>query len=87
MAKVGDRVIVEGTKVGQQRREGVCVGQVGTLIRVRWDDETESLFTPGAGAVRFLSGGARATTTNVAKKKAASTPTKKTTQKKSTKKR
>jgi hypothetical protein len=85
MAKVGDRVIVEGNKVGQQRREGVCVGQVGSLIRVRWDDESESLFTPGAGAVRFLPGsGARTSAANVTKK---GSPAKKTAQKKGAKKR
>lgn len=86
MVNVGDRVIVEGTKVGQQRREGVCVGQVGSLIRVRWDDETESLFTPGAGAVRFLPGtGTRAATTSVTKKK--NSPAKKAAPKKGVKKR
>jgi hypothetical protein len=86
MVNVGDRVIVEGNKVGQQRREGVCVGQVGSLLRVRWDDETESLFTPGAGAVRFLPGrSARAATASVTKKKSA--PAKKAAPKKGVKKR
>src|ERR1041384_5203541 len=56
MPKAGDRVIVEGNKVGQQRREGTLVETVGSLIKVRWTDGSESLFTPGAGSVRFEAG-------------------------------
>ncbi|MFA5891621.1 MAG: DUF1918 domain-containing protein [Actinomycetota bacterium] len=53
MPKVGDRVIIEGTKIGNPRREGSLIGVVGPLINVRWSDGTTSLFKPGAGAVRF----------------------------------
>ncbi len=60
MPKVGDRVIVEGNKVGQQRREGTLLQTVGSLIKVRWGDGTESMFTPGAGAVRFETGNGKA---------------------------
>lgn len=56
MPKVGDRVIIEGNKVGQQRREGRLVGATGPLIRVRWADGSESLIKPGAGSVTFLPG-------------------------------
>ncbi len=54
MPKEGDRVVVEGTKVGGGRREGTLVGKVGSLIRVRWSDGAESIMAPGAGSVRFL---------------------------------
>jgi hypothetical protein len=55
MPTVGDRVIIEGNKVGQQRREGTLVESIGSLIKVRWADGTESMFTPGAGSVRYES--------------------------------
>ena len=53
MPKVGDYVIIEGTKVGAQRREGNLVGMVGSLLRVQWIDGTESVISPGAGAIRI----------------------------------
>lgn len=56
MPKPGDRVIVEGTKVGGGRREGTLVDVVGRLIRVRWDGGSETIMTPAPGAVRFLPG-------------------------------
>jgi len=56
MPKVGDRVIIEGSKIGQQRREGSLVGITGRLLNVRWSDGSTSLLTPGAGSVRFLPG-------------------------------
>ena len=62
MAKPGDRVIVEGTKVGGGRREGTLVGTVGSLIKIRWEDGGETIMAPGAGAIRFLPGSAKAAT-------------------------
>ena len=56
MPKTGDRVIVEGNKVGQLRREGTLLGTIGKAIRVRWADGSETLFTPGAGSVTFEAG-------------------------------
>jgi hypothetical protein len=53
MPKVGDRVIIEGTKVGAQRREGSLVGVVGSLMRIRWTDGSESMLSPAAGSIRF----------------------------------
>jgi len=57
MPKVGDRVIIEGAKIGQQRREGSLVGITGSLLNVRWIDGTSSLLTPGAGSITFLPAG------------------------------
>ena len=53
-ARVGDRVVVEGNKVGQGRRFGqiievIVVGQ-NQHYRVHWDDGRESTFFPGSDA-------------------------------------
>ena len=60
MPKPGDRVVVEGLKVGGGRREGTLVETVGSLIKVRWTDGGETIMAPGAGAVRFLPGSGKA---------------------------
>lgn len=76
MAKPGDRVIVEGTKVGGARREGTLVEVVGRLIKVRWDGGPETLLTPAPGAVRFLPGSSKRARTDGgrAKSKASARP-------------
>ena len=51
MAKVGDRVLVEGLKVGGAKREGTPLSVAGSLIRVRWADGAETMFIPGPGTV------------------------------------
>jgi hypothetical protein len=51
-AHAGDHVIVEGAKVGQGRRQGEVVevmhGAQGDRLRVRWDDEHETVLSPGS---------------------------------------
>lgn len=59
MPKPGDRVVVEGSKVGGSRREGTLLETVGSLIKVRWTDGGETILAPGAGAVRFLPGSSK----------------------------
>ena len=53
-ARRGDRVIVEGNKVGQARRSGqildVMKAREGQHYRVRWDDGHETVFYPGPDA-------------------------------------
>jgi hypothetical protein len=53
-AKKGDRLIIEGTKLGQARRSGEVLHVDGApehrRLWVRWDDGHESLVMPGAGA-------------------------------------
>jgi len=52
-ARVGDRVVVEGAKVGQGRRSGQIVEVIGgqsQRYRVHWDDGHESTFFPGSDA-------------------------------------
>ena len=53
-ARRGDRVVVEGNKVGQARRSGqildVMSAREGQHYRVRWDDGHETVFYPGADA-------------------------------------
>jgi hypothetical protein len=59
MPKPGDRVVVEGTKVGGGRREGTLVELSGRLMKIRWNEGGESLMAPGAGAVSFFPGGGK----------------------------
>lgn len=58
-ARAGDLVVVEGSKVGQGRREGqileVMTRSGSTSYRVRWSDGHESVFCPSADA-RVVSG-------------------------------
>lgn len=53
-AKIGDRLLVEGHKVGDHRREGEVLevrGDGGTPpYFVRWDDGHEGLVYPGPDA-------------------------------------
>jgi hypothetical protein len=60
MPKPGDRVVVEGTKVGGGRREGTLLEMSGPLMKIRWNEGGESIMAPGAGAITFLPGSARA---------------------------
>ena len=70
MPKPGDRVVIEGTKVGGGRREGTLVEMSGPLMRVRWEDGGESYIAPGAGSVRFLAGNAKSSATKATSKAA-----------------
>jgi len=54
MAQIGDRVRVQSTKVGQATREGVVVGVVGRLLRIKWSTGEESTVAPGPGAVAVV---------------------------------
>ena len=57
-AKIGDRIVVSSTQVGQDPREGeileVVVTPSGPHFRVRWSDGHESIFTPAAGSARIV---------------------------------
>ena len=82
MPKPGDRVVIEGTKVGGGRREGTLVEMSGPLMRVRWEDGGESYIAPGAGSVRFLTGNAKSSATKGASKAAKPAAKAKTSKKK-----
>jgi hypothetical protein len=53
-ARRGDRLIIEGAKVGQGRRSGEVVRVEGTAAHqrlwVRWEDGHETMLMPGPGA-------------------------------------
>jgi len=87
MPKPGDRVVVEGSKVGGGRREGTLVETVGSLIKVRWVDGGETLMAPGAGAVTFLSGSPKVAKSATSSKKSAGKAAKPAAKAKSGKKR
>jgi hypothetical protein len=80
MPKVGDYVIIEGTKVGASRREGNLVGMVGSLLKIQWIDGTESVISPGAGSIKIKP---RAAGSSGKASKKAPAPTKKQSKKKS----
>lgn len=67
MARVGDRVVMEGTKIGSARREGTLVGMNGPLLRVRWGDGQETILTPAPGSIQFLPAARRAAVSSTAK--------------------
>jgi len=52
-ARVADRVVVQGTRLGQAPRTGeiveVVAGHGPDRYRVRWEDGHESIFSPGWG--------------------------------------
>ena len=54
-AQVGDLVIVHGHRLGEPSRTGEILEVLGTgeheHYRVRWEDERETIFTPGSDAV------------------------------------
>jgi hypothetical protein len=60
MVNAGDRVIVDGRKVGQVRRTGVVTAVSGPLITVRWDDGHVTTFAPTAGTMTVIGKGASA---------------------------
>lgn len=54
-AKVGDRIIIQGNKVGQPEREGEVLEvrglEGGSPYLVRWADGHEGLVYPGTDAL------------------------------------
>lgn len=54
-ARIGDLIVIEGHRVGQQRRVGEIVEILGAgsreHYRVLWENGRESIFTPGSDAV------------------------------------
>lgn len=54
MVQVGDRVVLESEKVGQESQSGVVTGTRGQLLHVRWDSGKESSFIPSAGSLQVI---------------------------------
>jgi hypothetical protein len=58
MAKPGDLIVIDSSKVGSPPREGevleVVQGQVSVSYRVRWPDGHQSLIAPGAGITHIV---------------------------------
>jgi len=54
-AQVGDLIEIHGHKLGETARTGEILEVLGTgeheHYRVRWEDDHESIFTPGSDAV------------------------------------
>jgi len=62
-AKAGDRIAVDGKKVGQAKRLGVIVrvakGLSGLRYSVEWDDGTSSIIAPSFGNLTIEAGKAK----------------------------
>jgi hypothetical protein len=57
-ASVGDRIVIESKKVGQQGRAGVVeqvLQEQPPRLLVRWDDGRTTILSPTSGAARFTS--------------------------------
>jgi hypothetical protein len=54
MVEVGDRIVVESEKVGESARTGTVTGVVGSLIKIKWDDGSETSMIPAAGSLRVV---------------------------------
>jgi hypothetical protein len=54
MVKVKDRIEVESEKVGEPSRTGVVTEVTGSLVRIRWDNGSETSMVPGPGALRVV---------------------------------
>jgi hypothetical protein len=60
--EVGDRVAAESESTERPPRVGTVEERLGdgsVRYRIRWDDGHESVYTPAAGALRRIGGGAR----------------------------
>jgi hypothetical protein len=54
MVKIKDRILVESKKVGTPSRSGVVTAIQGSLLRVLWDDGTETSIIPAAGSLTIV---------------------------------
>lgn len=54
MVQVGDRIVLESERVGQQSQAGIVTGTHGQLLHVRWDSGKESSFIPSAGSLQVI---------------------------------
>ena len=53
-ARKGDIVLVRSEKSGDQGRRGLVLGVLGSMLTIRWDDDTESMFIPGPGTLTVV---------------------------------
>ena len=54
MVEIGDQIVVESQKVGESPRTGIVTDVVGSLIKIKWSDGTETSMVPGAGSLRAV---------------------------------
>ena len=52
--KKGDIVLVRSEKCGEHGRRGLVLSALGTMLKVRWDDDSESMFIPGPGTLTVV---------------------------------
>lgn len=54
MAKKGDIVVAHSEKTGERARTGLVLSVMGQILKIRWDDETETMFIPGPGTLTVV---------------------------------
>jgi len=63
LARKGDLIVIDSSKVGSPAREGevleVIQGQISVSYRVQWPDGHQSLIAPGLGSARVVPASAR----------------------------
>jgi Domain of unknown function (DUF1918) len=91
MAKKGDLILINAQRVGGPPRQGeiieVIEGELRVSYRVRWSDGHETLFAPGAGAVKIEPAKAHTKKISSEENKPTKSTAKKSTAKKSTAKK
>lgn len=54
MAKKGDIVVVRSERSGERVRRGLVLSALGTMLKIGWDDDTESMFISGPGTLTVV---------------------------------
>lgn len=54
MFRSGDKIEIASQKIGHPPRRGVVTGVSGGLLRIRWEDGTESSLIPGPGSISVV---------------------------------
>lgn len=54
MAVKGDIVEVRSDKSGEHGRRGLVLATLGNMLKIRWEDDHESMFIPGPGTVTVV---------------------------------
>ena len=52
--KKGDIVLVRSDKSGEPSRRGLVLSALGIMLKIRWDDDSESMFIPGPGTLTVV---------------------------------
>lgn len=54
IATKGDIVSVRSGPEGENARKGLVLSALGTILKIRWEDDSESMFIPGPGTLTVV---------------------------------